>query len=191
MRIYGASIRKVWPSIKQPERSRNRWQLLFLPLFTRPAAPRPATSASASPSKPGHPQVEFIKYRHQSLFCPVTLFGDRRLIYVFELRPLSLSCKKRVSIAGKTTRKTLRRGALFLKRGAGGHAKFQKPAGRHVEQACLIVHARIAAPLFLMGESFVTRRGGVCAEIFSESERGFNGINTKGGCSAAVSRPPG
>jgi hypothetical protein len=33
--------------LRQRRRIRNRcWQLLVLPLFTRPAAPRPATSAS-------------------------------------------------------------------------------------------------------------------------------------------------
>ena len=43
--------------LTQRRRSRNRcWQLLLLPLFTRPAAPRPATPASPSPSKPLRPQ---------------------------------------------------------------------------------------------------------------------------------------
>lgn len=47
----------AWPLIRQPVRIRNCWQLLLVPLFTRPAAPRPAVPASTSPSKPGRPRV--------------------------------------------------------------------------------------------------------------------------------------
>lgn len=47
----------AWPLIRQPVRIRNCWQLLLVPLFTRPAAPRPAIPASTSPSKPGRPRM--------------------------------------------------------------------------------------------------------------------------------------
>lgn len=46
------------PAARQRRRIRNRcWQLLFLPLFTRPAAPRPATPVSSSTSKPMRPHL--------------------------------------------------------------------------------------------------------------------------------------
>ena len=72
---------------KPPLRKRNRryWQLLFVPLLTRPAAPRPATLTSASPSKPVRPRSEavqngIVRYqarRHAAVVLPIYVrFGE-------------------------------------------------------------------------------------------------------------------
>ena len=79
---YEASAHVTWLSTKQPERSRNRWQLLFVPLFTRPAAPRPATLVSISPSKPGHPPATKRRTACQNLlfaFVCLLLYANRHV----------------------------------------------------------------------------------------------------------------